>query len=75
MLRTVVIYEGDGREMPIIETRELALAKLVAEAALREFAEAISRCDDPVLREVITTEGEQVRRVLRAAGLAVRNAH
>jgi len=71
MLRTVVLYDGSGEEVPVIETRQPALAKLVAEAALREYREGLGSCDDLVLREIIAAEMEQVRRILRAAGLEV----
>lgn len=71
MLRTVVIYESDGREMPIIETREPSVARCVAEIALGEYEEGQAFCTDPVLAEIIGGEVAQVRRVLRAMGLRV----
>lgn len=71
MLRTVVLYDGSGQEIAVIETSEPGVAKLVAEAALREYREGLGSCDDLVLREIIAAEMEQVRRVLRAADLEV----
>ena len=71
MLKTVVVYEGESHEMPIIESREPAVAVSVVEAALREFAESLNRCEDPVLHEIIAAEMDQARRVLSAAGLRV----
>ena len=71
MLRTLVIYEGDGYEMPIIETREPEVARQVAEYALREYEESLDAIANPVWREIISSETDQVLRVLRAAGLEV----
>ena len=70
-MRTVVVYRGGGREMPILETRHVGTVALVALRALREMAAGVNRCDDPVLAELIRGEADQARRALRAAGVDV----
>lgn len=69
-LRVQLVYGEPGhRTMPIVETRDPALARAVFQQVEREFCEGAAATDDPVLRTLLEAELEQARRVLAAAGL------
>jgi len=70
--RVVLNYITDnGREVALVDTTSLKVAKMVAQHGLAEYSQAAAAANDPIVRAVIEGEVRQIIGALRTLGLEV----
>ena len=71
MIRAILVYseQQDTPEIPIIETTERTVLRLVAASSLETYKRAAIVVHDPIQAALITGEAAKARAVLKQLGL------
>jgi hypothetical protein len=70
-LSAVLVWEYEGRQVPICRTRRRELVEEVGRAAFAEVRAAAEAEDDEMMRVLLDQEALRLERGMQALGLAV----